>query len=122
MSTFLPEDELTALRAVQAAALPDTAAIRRVTRTSDGAGGFTSAETTIATVACRLASPSSATERALAERLGQAETLTLTLPYGTDVVLADRVLVNGTTWDIVALLEHSWSTATRVMVSRVRTE
>ncbi len=121
MSTMLPLAELTALRAEQEKALPDTAAIRRLTRTSDGAGGFTSSEATVATVAARITATLGSTERPIAERLGLAEAAVVTLPYGTDVELADRVLINGATWDVVALLSKSWSTALRLIVSRVRT-
>ncbi|HPV11713.1 MAG TPA: head-tail adaptor protein [Verrucomicrobiota bacterium] len=120
MSALLPSDELAALRATQEAALPDTAAIRRITRTSDGAGGHTESEATVTTVACRMAQIGNGSERLIAERLSLAESVVVTMPYGTDVRLTDRLLISGVTWEVVAILERSWSTALRVIAARVQ--
>ncbi len=120
MSALLPSDELAALRATQEAALPDTAAIRRITRTSDGAGGHTESEATVTTVACRMAQIGNGSERMIAERLSLAESVIVTMPYGTDARLVDRLLINGVTWEVVAIMERSWSTAMRVIAARVQ--
>jgi hypothetical protein len=117
---MIPSDELAALRSEQAAALPDTAVILRVTRTSDGAGGFSESEATAATVACRLTMGGSRSEQVFAERQSLAETATVTLPHGTDVRLADRLSINGATWRVEEINERSWSTALRIIVTRVR--
>ena len=117
---MLPNDELCGAAATQEAALPDTAAIRRITRTSDGAGGHTESEATVTTVACRMAQIGNGSERLIAERLSLAESVVVTMPYGTDVRLTDRLLISGVTWEVVAILERSWSTALRVIAARVQ--
>jgi len=78
---MLTSIEIDAMRTMLNASLPDTAQVQRKTLTSDGAGGFTEAWTTVATVACRVApSGQSPQERAIAERLASTSIWTLTVP------------------------------------------
>lgn len=100
---MLTTGEVVSLREVANAFLPDSAVIRRPARTTDGAGGYTTADADVATVAVRVA-PWGQTpmESVIAERF-QAESLfRLSLPAETDVQPGDRLLVNGTmTYEVV---------------------
>jgi SPP1 family predicted phage head-tail adaptor len=109
--------ELTAMRATHTAALPEVAAISRPTRSSDGAGGYTTAWATVATVACSLAQPSGG-ELEIANQAQQPLAWVITLPYGTDVAVADRIVISETTYEVFAVLgAHSFSTALRVLAT-----
>ena len=84
---------LTYLRLRAAAMLPDTAKVRRVTRTSDGSGGFTEVEATVATVACRLEPISSGPESDQGGRVAALTAWVAHLPYDADVRPADTLWI-----------------------------
>lgn len=112
---MLSTAQIAGMRATANAAMPDTAAISRVTRTSDGAGGYTEAWTTIATVACRIASTGGA-EADVAAKLTATTTATVTLPALTDVAPADRLVVGSRTFEVLAVLSaRSWEIARRIL-------
>ena len=111
---MLSASDLTAMRAAQALALPDTATRTRKTYVSDGMGGQTPSESTTS-YACRLA-PTSGREVEVAARVTSAVTFTVTLPYDADVVASDELTVNGRTFNVVAVLQGgTWATALRVL-------
>ena len=73
-------------------ALPDTCTILRTVTVSDGRGGTTQTESTIATVRCSLDVSGMSGQEYVA---GSVENVNLpyvvTLPYGTDVTEQDRI-------------------------------
>ena len=117
---MLSAAELASLRATVEASLPDTAAIHRPNRVSDGQGEYkegTPATIAVATVKCRV-SPAgkSAEERIIADRLGQAMAWAITVPPETDVKRTDRVIVNGRTFEVAQILgPRSYEVSRRVV-------
>lgn len=107
--------ELAEMRAVAGQALPDTATIKRPTRTVDDAGGTSETLTTIASgAACRVA-------REKPREVSQAGKETIladwivTLPYGTDIRADDVIETSGQTLRVVGLFTGSWRTCERVL-------
>lgn len=113
---MLTADELTDIRATQTANLPDTATIRRVTRSSDGGGGFTASWTDVATgIACR----STMTKQPVTLLNAYRETVfadwIVTLPYGTAVLSEDEIVTSrGNTLVVIGPIAGPWTTAVRV--------
>ena len=110
------------LRAEQLRWMPETVAILRKVDTADAAGG--QIDTTYATVATtkgRLAGTNKTVqERVFAERLGLAAPYLVSMPYGTDVKLSDRLLIGGTrTMEVTAILDESYNTVTYAICSEV---
>ena len=117
---MLSATEIDAMRSTLDDSLPDTAQVQRRTLTSDGAGGFTESWSTVATVACRVASSGqSPQERVIAERLATASVRTVTLPALTDVRPTDRVVVGGRTFEVVDTPAPSYELARRVICTDV---
>jgi len=118
---MLSSADIAAMRATLSASMPDNAQVQRALRTSDGAGGFAETWTTIATVPCRVApSGLTPTEQVIAERVRSRAVWTLTLPAGTDVTTADRVIVGTRTYEVVGMLTpRSYELATRFVAVEV---
>jgi head-tail adaptor len=114
---MLSPAELASMRATLLASLPDTAQVRRATRTSDGMGGTIDTWTTVATVACRVSpSHNTPTEQAIANQVRGRVLWTLTLPAGTSVRSDDRVLVGSRTFEVLGVLApRSYELATRIV-------
>ncbi|MEJ5222844.1 MAG: phage head closure protein [Anaerolineales bacterium] len=116
----LSDSEITSIRETQKKYLPDTVYIQRLTRLSDGAGGWTEAWQTVATTKGRMA-PS---QRKYGEVV-QGGALTayseyiVTLPYDTELQQDDRLQINGTQYEVKGILDRSEKTALRVIVSKV---
>ena len=119
---MLGATQISGMRATAALALPDTATISRVARASDSAGGWTETWSTVASgVACRLMStqklgegPAGGTQQAAAEWV-------LTLPLGTDLRAADRIVVASRTFEVTTLLSAGveWLISIRASVREV---
>ena len=118
---MISDAELEAMRATLDESLPDSCQIRRATLASDGAGNMVPTWATVATVACRK-SPSGNTpaERAVAERVASENPWTVTLPAGTDVRPADRLLIGSDTLEVVAPIARSWEISRRVVCVEVK--
>jgi head-tail adaptor len=123
--TWLPDDELAQFRADILDALPDTGVIQAVTRTSDGAGGWSESWSAVSggTVACRLDPLKGSTVQAGV--IAGQESLTLryqvTVPYDAPLDADRRLVVNERTYEVVQLSdEHSWRFVRRAIVSEVR--
>ena len=110
----LPPTELTDLRAVQTAALPDTAVISRLARTYDDTGGYSDVATVIATVACRVTHDRPREVQQGATTVVLAEWV-ITLPYGTAVQADDEIAVGDSRYHVVGTLTGSWRTAERAL-------
>lgn len=93
--------DVVSMRALANQALWDTATIQRATATTDGGGGTTSTWATVATVACRIA-PVGGGESAgtQGERISDESTAVVTLPAGTDVTEADRIVLGAVTYEV----------------------
>jgi head-tail adaptor len=119
---MLTTADLTAMRTALEASLPDTATISRLTRTADGAGGYTEAwATTGSAVACRVSpTGSQAAERQVAAKLAAVAPWTVTLPAETDVTTSDRILTGGRTLQVEAVMApRSWEVSRRVMCQEI---
>lgn len=116
---MLSIDELTQLKAMQAAAMPETVAIHRKTLADDGHGGFTQSDSTVATVAGRLGLPGrSPEERTLAAQVGVSQVYMISLPAGTDVRAADELVITtqgNRIFTVISAQIRSYETARRVI-------
>ena len=116
----LSESEMASIRETQKRHMPDTVYIQRLTRLSDGAGGWTEAWQTIATTKGRI----TPNQRQAGEVVqGGAVTAygeyIVTLPHDTELQQDDRLQISGTQYEVKAVLERSEKTALRVLVSKV---
>lgn len=118
---MLATTDLTAMKATLDASLPDTATVYRLTRTSDGAGGYTEAWTaTGSAVACRISPAGTGAEREVAARLAAVAPWVLTLPAATDVTAKDKMVAGGRTFQVLAVLAaRSWEISRRVICQEV---
>jgi head-tail adaptor len=118
---MLTDDELTAMRATQEAALPETIYVQRLTRTPDGAGGWSEAWTTVATIKGRLAEEAwKDAEQEVAGRYGALYKVIVTLPSDTELTESDRLQCNGTQYQVIGIARRSSKTALRVSCVEVR--
>lgn len=110
----LTSTELERMQDTQAVALPNTCLIQVATTGQDSIGSPARTWGTRATgVACRL-KMKSAGERTFGTRNVPVGDWMLTLDHGQAIVTADRVIVSGRTFEVVAVNEgDSWETATR---------
>lgn len=114
-------EELAGMRDTQEDALPETASIYSVPLSSDGQGGYTEdALSLLSTAACRVAPAEGMYAQMLAERLGVLQLWRITLPAGTIVAHANRIVVSGVTYQVIEDPSRgSWETATRVLCQMV---
>ena len=92
------------LRATAARALPDTCTIQRRTTISDGGGGTTTTWTDhLTNVPCRIAPTGGGETGTTAGRIADETTHVITLRAGTDITSADRLIIDGTTYDMTAV-------------------
>jgi len=114
---------LAQMRAMVLARLPDVAVISAITNTSDGAGGWSEGLVTSGTVACRV-DPlgANATEsQVVVSREALEVTYRLTLPHDAPIAQNNRVVINGRTYEVVAVsIDHSWNVSKRVIITEVR--
>jgi head-tail adaptor len=112
-----------ALRRVVDDTSPDVARIQRATTTADGMGGRSAPVwLTIASVACRVAWSlgDSPWERVLAEQVTGGVPVTITVPTGTDVTPADRILVGSDTFQVIGVAPpRSYEVRRRVICVKV---
>ncbi len=113
---MLTTAEITAMRATSDTALPDLATIQRATTVSDGGGGTTTSWADQATVACRVAPAGGGETGTTGGRVVDESSHVITLPAGTDVVEADRLLVNATQAYNVTLVKQreAWELSRRI--------
>lgn len=124
--SLLSAGQVDAMRRVAVQALPDLATIQRRTRTSDGGGGSTEQWADVATVAARI-TPVGGGEvgtvsgtSTIGGRVIATTTHIVTLPAGTDVLAADQLVVDGTTYEVTLVRKHGeWEITRRVEVREV---
>lgn len=112
--------ELTRLRTVVLAALPDSCTVRRATIVSDSGGGQTQTWATVATVACRLGTRNARpVEGETSEVMLNTNDWMITVPHGTDVRTDDRIVTGGRTFEVSKPLVHSYETSLRVIATEI---
>lgn len=98
--------------------LPDTCVLKSVVYTNTKTGR-TGVESTVATVACRVAQPQ-LEERLAAQRIGYELDAVITFADSQAIDPAYRVATGGYTYEIIAPdLDHAWRVAGRVRVKRL---
>lgn len=120
MPGVLTDAEIAEFRGlVETLAMPDSFSIVRDTEVPDGAGGFTTTETTVASGDCRLrAGGLQPNERALAERLGWVVAYAVDLPYDIIITPSDRLMVNGRTFEVGGVVDSGVWAMTKVVIAR----
>lgn len=95
------------MRATAEAELIDSATVQRSTKTSDGEGGTTSTYAQVGSAfACLLAPVKRQNdEEEIADKNAKFVRRVLTYPSTTTLALTDRVVCQGSTWDVVKLME-----------------
>jgi len=112
------------MRSTADAILNSTANIQRATRTQDAFGGWSeSFVTVVQSTPCAVDLVSKRTSGLLdqfGERINYDKARVITLKNGTDVQEADRIIVSGETYTVVAILFERWDIARRAVVEIVR--
>lgn len=118
----LNSKQLSHMRAAAEALMPDTCQLQTVTRTADGAGGWTESWSVSATVACRVdAMISRNRSEAQAAREAKIVYYTLTVPWDTTLELDMRVVHGGVTYEVVeAHGDDSWPVTRRARLAVVK--
>lgn len=112
--------ELSEMRAEQEKQMPEVVYIQRLTRTPDGAGGWTETWQTVATTNGRIATNQrGAGEEVRAGAVTAYGEFVVTLPHDTELRQDDRLQINGAQYEVKAIFERSEKTALRVLVSKV---
>ena len=96
--------------------------VQRATTTSDGYGTYSETWATIATVAAGWAKPTASIMQQYAGLIGALAAWTVRLPYGTDCLRNDRIVMpTGEVLTVQAdLSQSSYSTCKRVLATAVR--
>lgn len=103
MAPMISDAELAILRTDGEQAMPDTATILRLTAAST-AGGHSETYAQVGTTQCRLTASvlSGGTEQMGAGQLVATMAYTMTVPPGTDIRDSDRIVCQGTTFEVLA--------------------
>jgi len=106
------------IRVEQEKLMPETVYVQRLTRTSDGAGGWSESWQTIATTKGRIAAKSG-NENELGGKTTAITTYLITLPSNTELEDDDRLQINGEQYQITAPLNRSEKTALQVICKKL---
>lgn len=103
--SMLSAAELTAMRTLAQRTLADVATVQRKTTVSDGMGGYTDTWTTVLTTTCRVAANNNlqADRSITAAQLREGVAWKVTLPFGSDVRLDDRIVVGARTFEVLGI-------------------
>lgn len=86
------------------ATLTQSGDVKRLSRASDGLGGFTASETTVITAApLAIERLRDGEERILGEAITGKEPFIVHFEAGTDIRLDDRIYIDGTRYDVIAV-------------------
>jgi len=114
---MLSASDLSTMRAAQQLTMLTACYVRRKSSTTDSQGGHTTTNSDTATV-CRIA-PTGGDEAEIAAKLEAVTAYTITLPYGTDVLASDEIVIGSTVYAIRAVLDGGdMATAVRVIAVR----
>ena len=101
MTGLLDATDLAALRTELNALLPGTCTINYVTRTADGAGGWTEATTARGTaIACRIMPMSGGFGGVSAEQLKEGRAWVLSVANDQTVAIDDQIVVGSNTYHV----------------------
>lgn len=115
--SLLSGPQLTGMRRLLQRMLPDECVIQRRTVSSDGGGGSTESWSDHLTAPCRIAPIGGGEGGQAAARVTEETTHLITLAANTDVVEADRILIDGQTFDVTLVRKRgSWELSRRVEV------
>ena len=112
---LLSNAELAAMAVIQTGTLPATCTIGRMTRTSDGAGGWDDVFTQSAVILCDYAPSDNGSDGSQASTVRTVVEWAFAFPLGTDVRVTDRVTVGSRTFEVIAPLVYEWETFTRAL-------
>lgn len=126
MTTLLGAADLNWMQDVQERAMPGTAIIQRGSVTADGMGGGSVTWAAVGTVIARLYTQNSRTMAETATEGAQLISTTrwyVTMPVGTQVTAADRLVVGGRRFEILDVNNtQDWKTAVRCSVYALNEE
>lgn len=117
--SLLTATDLAFMQTTQEAAMPGTVVIERYSNIGDGMGGNYQQWAAVGTAIGRIYPQ---VRRGMAEMVGGAQVLAqsdwfATLPAGTDVTAADRLLYNSRTWEVTRVNnDEMWATCVRCEV------
>lgn len=99
--------QITRMRATAEAELIDSATVQRSTKVSNGQGGTTSTYAQVGSAFACLLSPIKRQndDEEVADRNAKFVRRVLTYPTSTTLTLTDRIVCQGSTWDVVKLME-----------------
>lgn len=113
--------QLAAFQAAANRSMDLSVAIYRATLTQDGEGNVSKSFTLHATVNGNLAQPTVGQLQNYGYAIADVATWVVRLPVGTDILLGDRLTVNGQNLEVqVVLTPQSYSTSTRVLAAEVK--
>lgn len=115
--------QVAAMRATQRAHMPGACSIQRVSKSSDGMGGKSESESTLASNVPYRIAPSSGAEAEIAGRIDALDVWTFTLPQGTTIRAGDQITVeDGTKYHVqttaAGSTDGAWKTALRAIATR----
>lgn len=120
---MLSARELAQIRSDMELLLPDTCNVLGVTRTSDGAGGWSDAETIVAggtAVACRMDFSNPGREGVSATAQTSFKSGLLSLAYDYEISTDNRISFGGETYNITGVNDdQSWIGVKQVSVERL---
>jgi len=124
IGALLSPRELESCRREVERTLPSLVEIRRFTSTADGQGGYTETWANVAiNVAARImperTMSGGPTEGVEADRQSEGANYILTLRWDTDITPRDRVVYEGTEYEVVGVNSGSYVTARRTRLRRV---
>lgn len=127
---FVQATDLVHMRLTQVALMDSTAVVHRATKVSDGQGGYTETWAALAqpeieldesthVVPARIGVPTQS-ERRTHDKVVTETSAVITVPYGVDVALSDRIVTGGKTYQVTARMSGGqWETAVRVMANLI---
>ena len=122
MTTLLTTGDVTAMRATQAQAMPDTGVIHRLSLSQNSIGETTESWAAAGTASCRLSSLSEsdmAKVQAVRPQVQVNSAYRLTWTHGQDVRKGDRVVISTNTYGVIDVDNAgAWHTAVRCYVQQ----
>jgi len=123
MTQGLSAAELAQIRADIGQLFPDTCSVLGITRTSDGAGGWTDTAGTITggtAVPCRLDFPNPGKEAMAAGAVQSFKTGIVSMAYDKTITTANQIQIGTDTYNIVGVnTNQSWIGVKRLAVEKI---
>lgn len=114
MTSILSNAQVAAVQAVQNSNLPETAYVQRLTRTTDGEGGYTEAWSTQTTTTGRIGEPKGEFEKEAAGKISVGVAYVITLPSNTEVLPTDQIQINSKNYKV------HWTNANKTQKTALR--